>query len=176
VAPPPPPPVDPEAGCVSATGSLSGKRLGPAKLGESQKRQRAALKSATRRSRGGVDRYCMRGGGSLGIAYPTGKLLQKLAPRLRKAVNGRVIAVNSSSKRYAVRGVRAGATARDAAAKLKSAKKIQAGRRTWFVRRAGAVLQVALVRSGKVQSVGIADARLGSSTAALKRLLAATAL
>lgn len=174
--PPPPPPADPEAGCITLTGSFRGKRLGPAALGQTQRRQRAVFKGATVRQRNGLDRYCARGGGAFGVGYPTAKLLRSLAARLRQAVKGRVVVIVSSSKRYAILGVRPGVSERSAKTKLQRAKKVRAGRSTWYVQRGRSVAQLVAARAGRVQSVGIADARLTRDLRVLKRLLAASEL
>ena len=75
------------AGCVNSRGGIAGTRLGAARLGRTRKKQRRAIKGKLHSRRGGIDRYCVRGGGALRIGYPTRRLQRSRA--LRAAVRRR---------------------------------------------------------------------------------------
>ena len=80
----PPPPsavsgLDPAR--VRECAPLSRRRcLGPARLGRTRKAQRRIFEGGKRRTRGGLDRYCVAGGGTLTVGYPTNELRQPAQP------------------------------------------------------------------------------------------------
>ena len=171
--PPPPPPADPEAGCLNLTGGIKGKRLGPARLGRPKRAQRRLFSGATLRSRAGLDRYCARGGGSFRIGYPTSRLSRTLPPKLRRAVAGRVVLALTSSRRYALRGVRVGDSTASMRRRLRTAVTQRIGRNVWYVVRGKAVDSLVSAQGGRVRAIGIGDGRLTKGKRALKRFLRA---
>ena len=58
--------------CVTATGAVRGRKLGPARLGRTRKAQRRILKGVHRRT-GDLDSYCAVGEGTFKVAYPTAR-------------------------------------------------------------------------------------------------------
>ncbi len=61
-------------GCLNFRAGVRAKRLGPAALGRTRKAHRRLFKGARLKVRAGMDRYCIAGGGSLRIGYPTARL------------------------------------------------------------------------------------------------------
>jgi hypothetical protein len=143
-------------GCLDVDATTSGKALGPATIGLKAKAQRKIFAGADPHTRKGLDRYCAVGGGSFRIAYPTSKLLKAAGRKLAKKIKGRVVLIQTSSKRFSVKGIHVGDKASAA-----HGQKRKIGRNTWhlFKGRKG-TRQLVVTRSGKVVAVGIGDARL----------------
>jgi len=57
------------AGCLNTDGTLTGKQLGPARLGRRLAEQRAIFQGANRQTRANLDRFCAEGGGNFRIGY-----------------------------------------------------------------------------------------------------------
>ena len=171
--PPVPPADDPEAGCLNLTGRLRGKRLGPAKLGRTKAAQRARFRGATLRSRAGLDRYCARGGGSFRIGYTNRRLLRAAPEQLRARIKNRVVLALTSSRRYALKGIRAGDAVAKARRRLKDEVRVRVGRNVWYVVRGRAVDWLVTTQRGTVRGIGIGDGRLTDGAKALKRFLRA---
>jgi hypothetical protein len=160
-------------GCVNARGGVRGKRLGPARIGRTRKGQRRLLKGARLRSRRGIDRYCASGGGSFRIGYPTKRLLRPFGRGARKRAKSHVVLVLTSSRRFAVTGVKPGASAKSARRRMKRAHRYRVGRNTWLVGAGKQVRLLVQLRGGKVRAVGIANKRLSRGRAGERRLLRA---
>ena len=69
---------------MNADAAVKKKRMGPVRLGRTRKAQRKIFKGGKRHTRGGLDRYCVAGGGTLKIGYPTTKLGRRLNPAFRR--------------------------------------------------------------------------------------------
>jgi hypothetical protein len=173
VAKAPAPPPDKFAGCLNATGKLKGKSLGPAKLGRTQKAQRAKFKGLKLRTRKGLDRYCARGGGTFRIGYPTKRLSRTLKRSVRGKVKGRVVIVLTSNKGFSLKGLRPGDSSHKAGRKLKHERKLKVGKNRWLVVPGRTVTLLVRIQSGKVREIGIGDGRLTHGTKATKRFLRA---
>jgi ABC-2 type transport system ATP-binding protein len=158
-------------GCVNAGRGLRGRRLGPARLGRTRKTQRRLLKGARLRSRRGLDRYCTSGGGAFRIGYPTRRLLRGFARGAQRRVRNRVVLILTSSRRFAVRGVKAGDRAGAARRRLRGARRVRVGRNTWYVATGKRARLLVQVRGGRVRSVGIGSKRLSGGRAGARRFL-----
>jgi len=160
-------------GCVNARRGVRGKRLGPARLGRTRKRQRRLLRGARLRSRRGLDRYCASGGGAFRIGYPTRRLLSGFARGAQRRVRNRVVLVLTSSRRFAVRGVRPGVRERAARRRLRGARRHRVGRNTWYVASGKETRLLVQVRRRRVRAVGVASKRLSRGRAGARRFLRA---
>lgn len=90
----------------------------------------------------------------------------------RSAYEGRVVWISSSSARYAVSGVRPGATVSAAGARLKLTGPFVVGANDWYLARDGRVVAVLKVRKGFGEEIGIANpAVVGTSRSAERRFL-----
>ena len=154
-------------GCLNARGGARGKRLGPARLGRTRKKQRRVMRGKRLRDRPGIDRYCAAGGGSFRIGYPTARLSR----RQRAIARRRAILVITSSRRFRVAGVRPGAGVRGLRRRLRGERRFRVGRNTWFLVRGRATTSTYKTRGGKVRAVGIADRRLTRGGRASRRFL-----
>jgi hypothetical protein len=117
-----------------------------------------------------IDLFCLTPAGIRAV-YPSPKLLAPLPARARRRLQGRVIWISTSNPRYAVNGIRQGATLAAARKRLAHGKLLHVGGNDWYLAPAGAATAVLEVRHGLVQQVGIADKRLTGSPSAERRLL-----
>ena len=160
-------------GCLNFRAGVRGRRLGPARLGGSRAPQRRAFKGARRRSRGGIDRYCIAGGGALRIGYPTRRLNRTLARSLRRRVKNRAVLVLTSSRRYSIAGIRRGTRVRTLRRRLRGERRFRVGRDVWYLADGRGSRRLFKTRGGRVLEVGIADKRLTHTHTAQRRLLRA---
>jgi len=162
------------APCVRAARGVRGKRLGPASLGRPRASLRARFAGAARRARRrGMDRYCLRGGGSLRIGYPTGRLNRSLGRSERRRVRDRAILILTTSGRYSIRGLTVGSSIRSLRARLQGARSFRVGRNVWFLERGRSRTHVFKTRRGRVLEIGVADRRLTRTERGSARFLRA---
>jgi Beta-propeller repeat len=155
---------NPYAGCVNARGGIQGKRLGVAFLGRSRTSQRRVIKGTLRSRRGGIDRYCVTGGGALRIGYPTARLLRARSLRSRvKKRQGKALLALTSSKRFTSHRLRVGDTTSTLRKRLHHARHIRVGRNTWYLAAGQGNRLLFQVRDGHIRQLGIADKSLTRS-------------
>ena len=153
--------------CISSRGRARGRRLGPAKLGRTRRRQRRLLRHRARVARPGIDSYCVRGGGRLRIGYPTRRLFR----RQRRIARRRAILILTSSKRFSVRGLKRGTRTRKLRRRLHHERRFRVGHNVWYLARARHSTLVFKTRHGRVLEVGIANRRLTPSRRSARRFL-----
>jgi pimeloyl-ACP methyl ester carboxylesterase len=159
-----------QATCLDARGAASGKRLGPVGLGRPRSLVRSALgPRRNRRTRAGLDRYCVSGGGILETGYPTARL----ARHTPRALRGHSILVLASSPRFSVRGIRRGTTVTSLRRKLRGERRYRVGRNTWYLARGRKATLVFKTRGGRVLAVGLAARSGTGGSAASRRFLRA---
>jgi hypothetical protein len=160
-------------GCLNSRGGAGGKRLGPAVLGRRKAAQRRHFRGKRLRSRGGIDRYCVSGGGSFRIGYLTRRLSRHLRRRTRRRVRGRTILILTSSKRYSVKRIKPGARVRTLRRRLRHERRLRVGGNVWYLAAGSRARLLFKTRRGRVLEVGIGDGRLTRSRRAAKRYLGA---
>ena len=161
-------PVQLPRGCLSAPRRADRKRLGVARLGRPRNAQRLALGVRLLGRRGGIDRWCLAGGGALRIGYPTSRLRSSHPGRgLVERSLGRALIALSTSRSTSIRGVSPG----DSADGLRGMRRYRIGRNVWFVAPGKRSRLVFKTRGGRVLELGIADLRLTRSRLALRSLL-----
>lgn len=158
-------------GCLKLRRGVAGKRLGPARLGRSRKAHRRLFKGARLKVSRGMDRYCIAGGGSLRIGYPTRRLNRRLVRSQRRRIRGRAVLALTSSRRYAIRRVRVGSRTRLLRSRVRGERRVRAGANIWYVARGRRSRLVFKTRAGKVREIGLADKRLTAGKRGFKRLL-----
>jgi hypothetical protein len=159
--------------CLSIRGRFRGRRLGPATLGRTRARQRAAFRGKRPRRRRGIDSYCLAGGGTLRIGYPTGRLQRALSRQQRVRVRRKAVLLLTSSAQFGLRGIRVGATAGRVGARLRGERRIRVGRNVWFLAGGARARLVFKVRAGRVREIGLADKRVTRTRRGARRFLSA---
>jgi hypothetical protein len=163
-------PVPYVARCPGATGRLSGTKLGPVTLGDTKKQAEHAFTHSSSRGQRYEDFFCLTPIG-IRVGFASPKLLDTLPAGKRKALEGRVIWISTSSAYYAVDGIRPGATIAAAEKKLKLGKEFAIGANDWYLGPAGSATAVLKVRRGLVEEIGIGDKALTSSRKAQRTFL-----
>jgi hypothetical protein len=159
-----------QANCLDVRGSAAGRRLGPVALGRVRSSVRTALgPKRNRRTRNGLDRYCVSGGGILETGYPT----TRLPRRTRRALKGRSILALASSPRFSVRGMGRGTSVRSLRRRLHGERRFRVGRNTWYLARGAGATLIFKTRAAHVLAVGLADRSATRSRAASRRFLRA---
>lgn len=148
-------------GCPAATGSLNGITLGKVKLGMTRKQARAAYTSSSTHGSKYRDFFCLTPIG-VRVGYASPLLTKTMTRRRRHAYADHVVWASTSNARYAIDGIRAGATISSAHAKLPrlSKKPLHVGKNFWYLARLSKSTAVLKVRHGIVEEIGIADRRL----------------
>jgi hypothetical protein len=157
-------------GCPKPSGSISGRSLGPLKLGITRVGARRTLR------RFGVtynnfDDFCLYGGWGVRAGYPSPSLLRTVPAGLRPKLKGRVILLLTANPAYAIRGVRPGAALGAVARALHLGKVFHVGRNDWYIVHGGGVSQVFKARQGIIYELGLADRRLTATRAAQQLFL-----
>jgi len=159
--------------CLPAKGGVKARALGKARLGRAQKRQRRALGATRLKSRKGIDRYCVRGGGGMRIGYPTKRLSSKVSKRSRKRIRSRSVLAITSSRRFRVGKVRVGTGVRALRERLRGEKRHRVGRSVWFTARGKKSRLLFRAQKGKVRELGLGDKALTSTARGTQRFLRA---
>jgi hypothetical protein len=157
--------------CLNNRGGVKGKRLGPARLGRTRKRQRRVLKGKRLRSRRGIDSYCVSAGGTFRIGYPRPKLRRGLGRALSRRVRNRAVLALTDSRRFKVSRVRPGMGVKKARKRLRRERRFKVGRNVWFVAPSRKAHLLVKVRGGRVREVGIGDRRLNRGRKASRRFV-----
>jgi subtilase family serine protease len=163
-------PVLPLASCPAATGRLARATLGQITLGMTRKRARAAYAHSSLRSTANVDSFCLTPTGII-VGYPSAHQLARLGRRQRAGFTGRVIWVLTANARYALHGIRAGATLASARRALPRGNLVTRRGTQWYFAPAGRITALIEIRNGVVQAVGIATGRFTGSRNAQRALI-----
>jgi hypothetical protein len=159
------------AACPKASGSLSGRTLGPLKLGLLRTRAHGVMTRFSTRGQRYMDFFCLT---PIGIraGYPSATLLDRLSAKERRRVRARIVLLLTANRRYALHGMRPGARLARVARRLNVRRGVKIGLNTWYVAPGAASHGLLKVRRGIIEEVGIADKRLTSGNrAALVRFL-----
>jgi hypothetical protein len=167
-------PVPEVARCPAATGRVRGTTLGRVRLGITRAQARAAYAGSSVRAGAHEDVFCLTPSG-VDAGYPTARLLALLDSGVRAQLDGRVIWAATANARYAIDGVRPGATLAAARRALPGGKVLAGGRSDFYVASAGPVEAVLGLHGGLVAQVAIADKLLTRTSATRAALLASIA-
>jgi hypothetical protein len=140
--------------CVNAAGTARGAQFGRVRLGRSRAVTRQAY-AASIFYRRNMDRFCLTGDRTLRVGY----------------VRGRAVLILSDSRRFSVKGVRPGMTARAFRRRFGRARGIRVGSNVWHLRRGRRARLVFKLSRGRVREVGIANRRLTSARRQSARFL-----
>jgi alpha-glucosidase (family GH31 glycosyl hydrolase) len=156
------------ARCFRAATSARGNRVGRAGLARRRSSVRRTF-GASGRYRRFVDRYCLRDGGAVRVAYPSRRELRGLSRSERRRVRGESIFVLTTSRSLRIRGVRRGMGRRAMLRRVGRQRGVRVGRNVWYFRKGRNSRHIFKVRGGRVREMGIADARLTESRARAER-------
>ena len=152
-------PVPTVVGCPAATGQLEGTTIGLVTLGMTQAQAQAAYVDSSDHGRPYEDFFCLTPVG-IRVGYASPKLLATLPSAAARTYAGHVVWISTANPRYAVDGIRPGATLADAAATFRLSPKFVVGLNDWYLAPFGTATAVFKVRHGIVEEVGIGDAAL----------------
>jgi hypothetical protein len=142
-------------------------------LGRTRKRQRRTIGARLRSGRGGIDRFCVAGGGALRIGYPTKRLNRGVGRRVRRRIKSKAQLALTSSKRVSIKRIKVGSRVRTLRRRLRGERRYRVGRNIWYVARGKRARLVFSTRRGKVRQLGLASKRLTRSKRSTRRVLRA---
>jgi hypothetical protein len=157
--------------CPAPTGRLSGRALGPVRLGMTRARARRAFGHSRDRRAGTTDSFCLKGG-AVRVAVPSGAVLHHQTAKAAKRDRGRVVLALTGNRHYALRGVHPGTKLAKVAHRLHARRGVRIGKNTWYVVANGASHGVLKVSHGVIGEVGIAAPALTRTRASDRRMLA----
>lgn len=160
-------------GCVRSMRGIRGTRVGPAVLNRARKRQRSLIGARLKSRRGGIDRYCIAGGASLRIGYPTRRLNRGFGRSVRNRIRSRAQLALTTSKRVSVKRLRVGSEVRTMQRRLRGERRYRVGRNVWYVARGKRARVVFRTNGGRVREIGLINKRLASTSRSTRRLLRA---
>jgi hypothetical protein len=156
--------------CPAASGRLSARALGPARLGMTAAAVRRAFGGSADRRRGASQSFCLRGG-AVRVLTPPPAVLHHQSRRVARRDRGRVVLVLTANRHYALKRVRPGARWATVARRLYAGHGIRVGATTWHLVGNGPSRGVFAVAHGRVSEIGIAARSLTGGRVAARRLL-----
>jgi len=156
--------------CAPATGTLTGRRLGPITLGETKAVVGRRFTRIGTRGRRDSEFLCLAPTG-IRIGFPSPTLLRTLTARRRADVRGRIVLALTANSRYALDNVRPGTLLRTATKRLRLSPPYQVGLNTWYLIPGAISHGLLKVRHGLVEEIGITNKRLTTGRPAIQRFL-----
>ena len=156
--------------CYRPSGALVGTRLGPARLGMARRTVRHEFAKLDLRGRRYMDFFCT-GQNGIRVGYASSTLLRSLSRSQRRRISGRAVLILTSSRHFALRGVRPDTRLGTVARRLHVGRPYVIGLNRWYLVADGSARGVMKVRHGVIQEVGIADRWLTTSRAQARRFL-----
>ncbi len=153
----------PRISCARAAGAFRATSLEGLRLGMTRARARGLFGSLELRGRKYMDFFCSAAQG-VRVGYASPRLLRTLPAAERRRLRGRAILILTSSRHFALHGVRPRARLAKVARRLRVSRPYRVGLNTWYLVPDGRVARGILkVRHGEIQEVGIANAALTAS-------------
>jgi hypothetical protein len=163
-------PVPKRKNCPAATGRVSGSTLGLVHLGMSRSQAHQAFSKSSRRGFKDKEFFCLTPHG-VRVGYASQKLIGSLSRSEQRKLQSSVVWISTDNARYAVKGIRAGATLAAAKRALPHGFYFRVGKNNWYLAPAGAATGVLKVRHNLVEEIGIADKQLTTSHKADRTLM-----
>ena len=157
-------------GCPQATGVLAGTTLGLVHLGLTPAAVRHVYRFSSRQAAPGEDSFCFSPAGTR-VGYGSSALVAKLG--LGHKLIGRVIWTTSGNPRYAIGGVRVGATLAAVKKGLRHGSLYREGGVEWYVTADGSATALVQIRARLAVAVGIALREASHDAGAERALVAA---
>jgi hypothetical protein len=154
--------------CFRAARTARGNRVGRAGIARRRSSVRRTF-GARGRYRKWVDRYCLRDGSTVRVAYPTHRERKRLSRSERRRIGHESIFVLTTSRSLRVRGVRRGMGVRGLHRRIGRGNRVRVGRNLWYFRKGRNSRHIFKVQRGRVLEMGIADARLTQGRKRAKR-------
>jgi hypothetical protein len=161
----------PTVTCPTATGQLSGIRLGPLALGLTRRQAQHTLPHFAEMSNH-FQNFCLHAGPGIRVAYSSPHLLASLAAAHQSALSNRIVIALTANPFYALHGARAGTRLVKVRTQLKLGQPLHIGLNYWYVTPGTASNGVLKVRHGIIQEIGIANKTLTQGRRAQARFLA----
>jgi hypothetical protein len=161
---------DSGAGCDAPTGRLRGTRLDRVRLGGDRERHLRAYKIAQKSGRKGIDRFCLSDGKRVRAGYSTARFRKRLGRAGRRYGRTKALVGLTTSRRFAFKGLRVGASARKVQRRL-GGTPIRIGKNRWYVVRAQRARGVFKVQRGKLREIGLVNKRFTSTRSKARRTL-----
>jgi beta-glucosidase len=149
----------PRINCARAGGPLKATSLEGLRLGMKRAAARRLFRTVARRGRRYMDFFCA-GRQGIRAGYPSPRVLRTLRLSLRRQVEGRVVLILTSKRRFSLRGIHPRAQIRKVARRFRLRGPFVIGVNRWYLLRFGAGRGVLKVRDGIVEEIGIATASL----------------
>ena len=156
--------------CSTPRGRLRPRNIGVARLGRTRAAQRRGFVRTARR-RKVVDRFCLTDGRYIRVGYAS-RSAARSGAKPRPRLTGKTIIALTASRRYAIRGVRAGSSVRAMRQRVKGlSRPYRLGRNTWYLAKGSSSRLVFRVRGGRVREIGVADLGVTQKRRPTRRLL-----
>jgi len=154
--------------CFRAAAAVRGNRVGRAGLARRRSSVRDTFDSPGH-YRKWVDRYCLRDGGVVRVAYPTHRERSRLSRSERRRIGHESIFVLTTSRSLRIRGVGRGMGVRALHRRIGRGARVRVGRNLWYFRKGRNSRHIFKIQDGRVREMGIADARLTRGRKRAKR-------
>jgi hypothetical protein len=156
------------ASCSAATGTLTASGIAQMRLGLT--RTQAHRLGVHRKAAYGFERYCLTGG-VIRVAYSKSTVDRHLARSARRTAGGRVMIALTGNTHYAIDGVRARMTVRNARKHLDLGRGIVVGRNTWYIVQNHHATWILKAQHGIIREIGITQRLLTNTRAQQTYLL-----
>ena len=164
----------PSSRCTSTKGKVRRKSVGRAVLGRNRTRQRRRFGNARRlKSRRGIDRYCVKAGGTMRVGYPTKRLNAGKSASAKRRTARKVVLAISTSKKFRIRRSRVGTSTRALRKRLRGERGFKVGKNVWYTAGGRSSRLLFRTRGGEVRELGLGDKRLTATRRSTKRFLRA---
>jgi dienelactone hydrolase len=157
-------------GCPTATGKLSGTRLGRIRLGMTRAQAHKAYPKNASRGKHYEQFFCLSPIG-IRVGYASPKLLSALKAAQRRRAKGRVVWASTSSPYYSLKGIRPATSVAAARHRLKLERGFHIGLNWWYFARNGSSNALIKARHGVVEEIGIVTKALTRNRKAQRRVL-----
>jgi len=156
--------------CSTPRGRLRPRNIGAARLGRTRAAQRKNFVRTARR-RKLVDRFCLTDGRHIRVAYAS-RAAARSGARPRPRLAGKTILALTASRRYAIRGVKAGSSVAALRRRIGGlSRPYRLGPNRWHLAKGSSSRLVFRVRGGRVREIGVADLGVTSKRRSTRRLL-----
>ena len=160
----------PNTRCPPATGAISGRGIGPLRLGMTRAQASKVSSHSSNRGKAYEDFFCLAPTG-IRVGYGSPQLLALLPPAEAAKLKGRVDWISTASPNYSLKGIRPGATLKRLERAMPGGNEFVIGRNDWYLAAEPGMTAVLKLRHGIVEEVGIADPQLTRTRSVQRKLM-----